>query len=540
MTVRDIAYDIVDMASHGNHPFSAIQEVRRKHGENPRSNKPFAEYSIKERYAFHAGGRKELQFNIGLQKLDSDDDVLRYGVAFSLQQDNTVHNPKSEFKAAIKRFNKFLNENPHFFKGYEMWYHKNRELADHFNHVVEIDDNLFQAENFIFIGKFFDKEIGDINGSDLKKILDTFDHLMPLYEAVTFGVAPMENRVSRLCWNNHGWILPSGPMGKSKNKDTHEGKYGYGHEEWLFDISKIIDGYHYAFLEPIRKQQQAFDGKLFNIWLYTINSVSKKRYWVGQINNVEVLDKQTAIKAWSTYKRNGWLKEMESQIQGSGAKSGGFSDWKGIDLFNVRFLPEHIVPNEPIFELPRKHPVYQLSRYAFVFEKENFHVGNSNNNFSFITKRDVDSSGRAEELQAKAYYREPKTVEIIYLHKKISQQLTKHLKSKWGTNNVTPEHPSGLGSNKIDIVTNNAGELTFYEIKTYISLTFSIREALGQLFEYSFYPNLNKANKLIMVTQPHNDCEEVKKYFKFLRSSFGLNIYYQYFDWEKNFLSDEF
>lgn len=63
-----------------------------------------------------------------------------------------------------------------------------------------------------------------------------------------FGESKNERRVSRVTFNTEGWMFPSGRNGKSTNAELHEGIYGYGHEEWLFDISKLIDGYHYGFI----------------------------------------------------------------------------------------------------------------------------------------------------------------------------------------------------------------------------------------------------------------------------------------------------
>ena len=30
-----------------------------------------------------------------------------------------------------------------------------------------------------------------------------------------------------------------------------EYKYGFGHEEWLFDIAKTINGYHYGHIQAV-------------------------------------------------------------------------------------------------------------------------------------------------------------------------------------------------------------------------------------------------------------------------------------------------
>ncbi len=179
--------------------------------------------------------------------------------------------------------------------------------------------------------------------------------------ALIFSETLIEKRVARITWNDYGWIMPSGPYGKSEHKDSHEAIHGYGHEEWLFDTSKIIDGYHYGFLEPVRKEQDAYIGKNYNVWLYTINGVTKKRFWVGEIENLIVIDNAEASNTMKKYFENGWLEEMEEQIKASGANIRGFSNWKGIDLFNVKFKPSDISTNDPYFELDDSHPIYEQS-----------------------------------------------------------------------------------------------------------------------------------------------------------------------------------
>ena len=109
MTIEEIAYKLNDVASKDKHPFSKIQEIRRTHGMRPRALNPFAAFSIKDNYAFHAGGRKEFQFNIAEDRLDGKP-VFRYGLAFSLNEDRTLHNSKAEFKTKIERFNKAFSE----------------------------------------------------------------------------------------------------------------------------------------------------------------------------------------------------------------------------------------------------------------------------------------------------------------------------------------------------------------------------------------------------------------------------------------------
>ena len=538
MTIEDIANSLNDLALRENHSFAKIQEIRNKHGINPRTWSPFAAFSIKDHYAFHAGGRKEFQFNIGEDELNNKT-IFRFGLAFSLKEDKTLHNSKAEFRPKIERFNKFLSENPEFFKGYKMWFYSNYQFVEYFESVKPIDDTIFQAENFIFIGKYFNKKTSDITDSDLKHILNSFDYLLPLYETIQFGRKENEKRIARLCWNDNGWVMPSGNYGKSIHEGSHEAKYGYGHEEWIFDLSKLIDGYHYGFLEPVRKQHDAFANKIYDVWLYTIDGETKKRYWIGEIENIEVIDKKSANEIKDEYVKRKWLNEMEEQIKLSGANSSGFSNWEGVDLFNVRFLPSNVKINDPYIEIPQSNPIYEHSRYAFTFYKDEFEVTTDDNvnSFEFISSTNNDDTDE-DNIKSKTHIREPKAVEITYLHDAISKSLSRKLKKIYGNKNVTREHPAGYGANKIDIVVKDNDDIIFYEIKTYTTLKTSVREAIGQLMEYAYWTDHMKAKQLIIITQPHRDFENVKIYFKHIRDTFNLPIYYQSYDYEKNVLSD--
>ncbi|HXA02085.1 MAG TPA: hypothetical protein VNW99_08860 [Cytophagaceae bacterium] len=349
----------------------------------------------------------------------------------------------------------------------------------------------------------------------------------------------IENRIARVAWNDLGWVMPSGSFGKSEHKDSHEAHYGYGHEEWLFDTSKIIKGFHYGFLEPVRKEQDAYSNKVYDVWLYSINGETKKRFWIGEIKNLIVIDSKEADEINQIYINEGWLIEMEEQIKASGANEKGFSDWKGLNLFNVKFRPSDIFINDPYFELPDSHPINDQSRYAFGHFREEYEINDKllQDNFSFINNPNDNNDDSIPK--SKTYIRQPRSVEIAHIHKAISNSLTKTLKEKYGKENVTREHPAGYGANRIDIVVNNGSNLIFYEIKTYNSIKTSIREAFGQLMEYCFYPDKQKAKELIIVTQFPAD-KQTKDYFNHLRGIFKeLPIYYQSYNLEARTLSDK-
>jgi hypothetical protein len=347
-----------------------------------------------------------------------------------------------------------------------------------------------------------------------------------------------EKRVSRITWNDNGWILPSGTFGKSSHKGSHESKFGYGHEEWLFDFSKLIDGYHYGFLEPIRKQQDAYTYNSYDVWLYTINGQSKQRFFIGEIKNLEVIDEEEAEKVKGIYREKGWMKEMEEQIKNCGANPKGFSNWVGVNLFNVKFKPRDLYMNDPYLLLPAKHIIYTQSRYAFVKYTEDYETSDTTGKkFEFISQD--DNTGRDQKIKTKVHYRAPKPVQIEYIHEAISKSLTASLRKVYGAKNVTREHPAGYEGNRIDIVVNQSKQLTFYEIKTYTSIKTCVREAMGQLLEYCYYPEDEKAKELIVVSQWPAD-DKTKKYFQQLRQKLKINVYYQSYDLQSKMLSDRY
>jgi hypothetical protein len=352
-----------------------------------------------------------------------------------------------------------------------------------------------------------------------------------------FSETLIEKRVARLAWNDNGWIMPSGTFGKSDHQDSHEAKYGYGHEEWLFDTSKLIKGFHYGFLEPVGKEQDAYSSKVYDVWLYTINKETRKRFWIGEINNLIVIDRDEADDVKKTYIEKSWLAEMEEQIKVSGANEEGFSSWQGIDLFNVKFKPVDIFVNDPYFELSDKHPIHEQSRYSFAHLKSEYIIETEQDD-TFNFNSSIDNGEEDKNPRTRTLHRQPKAIEIVYLHKAISDSLTKVLRLIHGKENVTREHHAGYGANKIDIVVQTKSQLIFYEIKTYNSLKTSVREAFGQLIEYCYYPNKRKANELIIVTQLPAD-KHTKIYFKHLRETFKLPIYYQAYNIETKTLSEK-
>jgi hypothetical protein len=80
--------------------------------------------------------------------------------------------------------------------------------------------------------------------------------------------------------------------------------------------------------------------------------------------------------------------------------------------------------------------------------------------------------------------------------------------------------------NYIDIVaTSTNGKIIFFEIKTHPDARLCISQALGQLMEYSYFPNTNHAQKLVVVGIG-NKTKEIKCYIEKLNEKFKISIDY--------------
>lgn len=150
----------------------------------------------------------------------------------------------------------------------------------------------------------------------------------------------MEEKIARICWNILGWKRPSGKSGKSKDTTSFEVNPGFGHEEWMFDFEKIVDGFKYSFLQPINTELNTYENKEFSIYLYTIkNSV---RNCIARIERVICLKESDANMVYKHYQENGWLDEMKADLDDIGI-SADFLDVKNpLHVFNIKYKKSDI------------------------------------------------------------------------------------------------------------------------------------------------------------------------------------------------------
>lgn len=155
-----------------------LQEIRQelKGHARPAGHSIFTAQSIFEEdgYAFHHGGRTELQFNVGFEQ-----EGFRHGVAFSLEASRALPEPEKALLPSVRRFNEYLTLYPEQFSEMSMWNWDGdeREQSDHAPSPIQPD--LLRRGVFVFMGR-----LQPTARIDYDLILDDFDRLLPLYRFV--------------------------------------------------------------------------------------------------------------------------------------------------------------------------------------------------------------------------------------------------------------------------------------------------------------------------------------------------------------------
>jgi len=338
-------------------------------------------------------------------------------------------------------------------------------------------------------------------------------------------------KMSKICWNYNNWIKPSGRAGKSRDQKSYEYKHGFGHEEWLFDFDKLICDYHYAFLQPVGKARKKYKNQTLNITLYSYNSDTRRWYWVGKISNAEVIDENKSRQIVKKYHQADWLSQMKKDLEQVEADVSEFEKWENATLFNIRFKPKDVVvfDDNPVPFGPDERVSH--TRYTLLSLKNEPKI-------TFDTE-DIQISGKQAKTSASGIRTIRKhLVEYDNLHDKIQNGFFQWLKQTYPGETIGIE-PVAHQRTRIDIVRIKEDKTCiFYEVKAYNSPKYCIRDALGQLIEYAYFPDVKKAKHLFVVSYTKAD-KNIEKYIKHLNEKFGIPIGYIQFDYETSQIRQE-
>ncbi|NMH28601.1 hypothetical protein [Flavobacterium silvaticum] len=195
----------------------------------------FNHQTINENWAFHVGGRSELQFNIGFEN-----EGLRFGFAFSLEPSQSLPNLDILFPKILK-LNSAITDNPKRFKKYKMWnwsFEGRSSILD----VKPIPQDIVKTGNFIFIGKILSTQ--QINYDD---ILKTFDDLLEIYLEVEsnspeiINLSSISKPTQYFVFNNAKRNLPQSTTYTSlERKINVDARHSFIQEKLIDELSSLF------------------------------------------------------------------------------------------------------------------------------------------------------------------------------------------------------------------------------------------------------------------------------------------------------------
>jgi hypothetical protein len=339
---------------------------------------------------------------------------------------------------------------------------------------------------------------------------------------IEFGAT---NKLSRICWNRENWKFPSGSQGKSVADEAYEADAGYGHEEWLLDKSKIVDGYHYAFLQPLFLKSDKHDNETYDISLFTINNLNKQ-YFVGEIKNVECITREESERVYNIYKAKKWIDQMKDDVVRVGANHLKFSDTGSEIFFNIRFKFKNVSQPDELIEVAEDDINITTNRYKLLPRKTDIALGT-------VTEEDETEGNKRNTNKRKKVFNSD--CEYDPYHDQMQNAIHELLKNsgQYDYKKVFIE------KGRVDIkAITKENTWHFFELKT-DNAKQSIRKALGQILEYAYFPDTEKAEKLIIVADEEPNAEVIK-YLDHIRNKFDLPISYRHFNLESNELSDDY
>lgn len=278
-------------------------------------------------------------------------------------------------------------------------------------------------------------------------------------------------RLTRISYNSAGWVRPTGEAAGQEQSNTYNSVNGFGHEDWLFRNEWTIDGWRYAFIQGVGKSrkalvklQQPFDLTLFSV------EADKRRRYVAHIREAEALDDQQADAAVQSFRDMGWLNAMEKEIDAVGGNSSALGDARWAShILNVRFRVENIDPFPPNVYAQEGDPILRLNRYQL------YKVDHEDPTGLRPTRTGSELPPNIRSFIRKSVGAR----EVSPEHAKMQAKLMQELRHENPTARVVREQ------DYIDVLVETATSICLYEIKSDLSPATVLRQAIGQLLEYS-------------------------------------------------------
>lgn len=290
---------------------------------------------------------------------------------------------------------------------------------------------------------------------------------------------------ARISFNSSGWQRPTGEARDHEDKSFNT-QNGFGFEDWLFREEWQLDGWRYSFLQGVNRSRNPLlkKGEPFDVTLVTIDPEKRRRY-VATLRDVECLSDAQAADAVKAFEKNGWLDQMKLEIKNVGGDLEALTDhsWAPY-ILNIRFRIENMERYAPDAYAVDGDPVFTDNRYNLTDLRDDDSPGGPSR------------AGRESPPDAVSYIRKAVgPVKCSPEHTRMQDRLMSELKREYATARIVCEE------NFVDVTVETDDELIFYEIKSDLAPRTVLRQAVGQLLEYAFYPRKRAryATRLVVV-----------------------------------------
>ncbi|MGL6006115.1 hypothetical protein [Aeromonas sobria] len=297
----------------------------------------------------------------------------------------------------------------------------------------------------------------------------------------------------RIGWNSAGWRRPTGEMLGKENSYVSE--YGFGIEDWNFSTTDLIDGMVFGYTRHSPSEKCVELHEKNNIWFFSI-APNNKRYLVGCYHNARFITKETKkrikeifIKSDVFQKRVDEILSLDlpktNSIESAISELGYFSN-------NLCVEPNDISVFSPPIELTSdmigREPKW-INRYTSRITLEHPPIiptakpETTINNENVFLIENTYSKFTAAQLKI-----------INRMHNQLSNRFRDWLISI-NANDIVAE------KNHVDVKCIFANEKYIFELKTTASQPprLALRDAIGQLLEYSYYPGRIEQTHLVIV-----------------------------------------
>lgn len=480
---------------------------------------------IKDDYAYHYGGRSELQFNIGFEP----GDYFRYGVAFSLSPDRNHPRPLDELAPKMRAFNALLPQFPEL-QRLKMW-----SWADHArsgeDDVGPIPDSLFTHGVFIFVGEREPAATG-VTSAMLDRAAAVLVSLFPLYAAIestrvdspaskpaparTTTASTPATYVARLAYNSRHWQRPASASEVQEADNTYRSENGFGHEDWLFRNEWLLDGWRYGFVQGVNKSREKLlrEDRPFNLRLFTMPASGDRRA-VAEIRDVECLDDEAAASVVAAYEELGWLDTMRTEVAAAGGRPQALEETSyAPHILNLRYRIENVHPLDGNIPLPADDPIQRIKRYQLSRVDGAMDSARSAWRGRAGTTTLPDTKERHRIMQGGRITYTPE-------HVRIQQALLDRLRFMF------PELEPICEQDFVDVMLRTQKEVILFEVKSDLNPLSVVRQALGQVMEYAFHPRRVHDLPVRLVIVGRRDLEaDDRAYFETIRERFSLPVEY--------------